>query len=84
MTTTQVHHTISRTADATPGPTSAAWLDPMTVQRIAHPSIHPVAQPGCDLCPPTACRCGKADCPDVFDHSRTFAGAETTAWELSA
>ncbi|MFJ8687362.1 hypothetical protein [Micromonospora wenchangensis] len=88
MTTTQVQHTISRTADTTPvWPTPSddrGWQDPATVQRLAHPHIHPVAQPGCDLCPPVGCRCGTAGCPDLFEHSRMHAAAEVTAWEMAA
>lgn len=64
-----------------PTMTDVAWQDPATVQRIAHPSIHVRPQPGCDLCPPTVCPCGVAACPDVFDHARTYAGAEATVLE---
>lgn len=60
-----------------------AWSDFATVERIAHRHIHDPAQPGCKLCPPVPCRCGVADCPDVFDHSRMYAGAETT-WREDA
>lgn len=88
MTTTQVHHSITRSVDATPvwpGPSDdAAWQDVTTVQRLAHPSVHTRPQPGCPLCLPVPCRCGVTDCPDVFDHGRTYAGAETTVWEFSA
>lgn len=88
MTTTQVQHTISRTDDTTPvwpSPSDdAGWHDPDTVLRLAHPTIHPAAQPGCDLCPPVGCRCGVAGCPDVFDHSRVYAAAETTVREVAA
>ncbi len=88
MTTTQVHHSTIRSADATtrvlPGPSDeTAWSDFATVQRIAHRVIHAVPQPGCDNCPPVPCRCGVTDCPDVFDHSRVHAGAETTWREVT-
>lgn len=67
-----------------PGPQSAAWQNPATVQRIAHPAIHPVPQPDCDLCPTVPCPCGALDCPDVFDHRRLHAGSETTYWQVAA
>lgn len=79
---------LSPQADTTPrvlpGPSDeAAWSDFATVERIAHRHIHQVPQPGCDRCPPVACRCGAAGCPDVFDHSRVYAGAELT-WREDA
>ncbi|MEV5819220.1 hypothetical protein AB0L22_08605 [Micromonospora haikouensis] len=85
------HTTIppTRTGDAStrllPGPSDdAAWSNPDVVARLAHPSVHPVPQPGCDLCPKVPCRCGNPSCPNLFEHTRTYAGAEVTAWEMAA
>ncbi|MFI1194017.1 hypothetical protein ACH4T9_12280 [Micromonospora sp. NPDC020750] len=82
----QVQHNIPRTDIARwPTPSDdAGWSDPNIAVRLGHPSVHPVPQPGCDLCPPVPCRCGTTACPEVFEHSRTYAGAEITAWEMAA
>jgi hypothetical protein len=66
-----------------------AW----TVEQVAaiagvpvppHTMIHTRPQPGCGLCPTVACPCGVVNCPDVFDHVRSFAGSETTWREMAA
>jgi hypothetical protein len=48
--------------------------------------IHPKAQHGCGLCPPTPCVCGWSDgtCPDYFEHRRGDAGSETSWREVAA
>lgn len=84
--THSVQH-IPRTADTGtpwPSPTDTAWTDPAEVRRLFHPHVHPVAQPGCDLCPPTPCRCGQSVCDRMSEHSRTWAGSETTVREMAA
>ncbi|QKW15309.1 hypothetical protein [Verrucosispora sp. NA02020] len=92
--TFRVHH-ISRSADtapsvALPSPSDDAAWTAETVAIIAgvpmppHTMIHTRPQAGCPLCPPTACPCGRFDCPDVFEHRRSFAGSETTWREVAA
>ncbi|MEV2239442.1 hypothetical protein [Micromonospora sp. NPDC049891] len=67
-----------------------AWTAELVAVEIArvpvppHTEIHTRPQPGCDRCPPTACPCGRFDCPDVFDHRREWAGSETTWREVAA
>lgn len=54
------------------------------IRAARHREIHTRPQADCDLCPPTACPCGAADCSDVFDHRRQHAGAEQTIREVAA
>lgn len=73
-----------------PSPSDESAWTVETVAGIAgvavppHTDIHVRPQPGCQLCPPTACPCGTVDCPDVFDHRREWAGSETTWREVAA
>jgi hypothetical protein len=46
--------------------------------------VHTRPQPGCPDCPPTACRCGVPDCTAVAEHTRAYAGSETTWREVAS
>jgi hypothetical protein len=74
-----------------PSSTAPDWADPTVVEQIdarsnpaSHRTVHVVAQPDCPWCPAAPCPCGVTGCPQVSEHRRSEAGAETTWRQVAA